>query len=61
MKKCDQDFMKKAKIRKIKKFTMRRKWVKKNLFNWKEFQQKIFEKMKQAIIDNVMINVDFKF
>ena len=61
MKKCDQDFTKKARIKKIKKSTMRRKWMKKNSFDWEESQQKTFEKMKQTIIDNAIIDVDFKF
>ena len=55
---CDQDFTKKARIKKIRKPTVRRKWVEKNSFDWGEPQQKAFEKMKQAIAGNAMAGAD---
>ena len=60
MKKCDEDVIKQFRRRKSKKLIVRRKWIEKNTFDWKETQQNAFDKVKFAISNNAMAEADSK-
>ena len=58
MKSCDENLIKPHRTSRVKRPIIQRKYVEKNIFDWKANQQKAFESIKKTIANNVMTKTD---